>query len=514
MESTSKLLAIDIGSTKVCAIIAEVRGDDVRLIGAGVEKSQGLKKGSITNIELAARSIKSAFENAKRVAGAFDTNAIVSISGALTKGIDSHGIVNVPNGEITIAEIKRVMQTAQYNAQIPSDYDILHVLPYNFKVDEHDYVEDPLGMNASRLEAFVHIIITPKSNFNNLKRAVESANLKVSKIVLDSYASYISTVNDDEKNLGCAVIDLGGDTSSFVIHAAGNSIRHAGFLAVGSTHITNDLSMALHTPVYIAEKVKITYGNLNFFSDDLIELPVIGDENSTHEVSLDIVGQVIHARTTETLELIEEHINNSGLRRDVGAGFVLTGGLTKLEGVRELAMNIFQAPVRLAKPIDISGLFNDLKDPSFSSTIGLMLYSTGNYSLYEFDSNGDMLYNEDSVEEQRVTSRDVSLSDIGPGSLGGVSRARQPVQPPQPTMPQPNMPQPPQYSGRTNQPPNRVQQPNIGNSGSFGGIQPIENELPNNNYYQNVQLNKKSGDKNQNENSQLSKLWQWVTQLF
>jgi cell division protein FtsA len=526
LESGKKLLAIDIGSTKVCAIIAEVRGESVRLIGAGVEKSQGLKKGSITNIELASRSIKSAFEYAKRVAGTFDTEAVVSISGALTRGLDSHGIVNVPNGEITIQEIKRVMQTAQYNAQVPSDYDILHVLPYNFKVDEQDYVEDPLGMNASRLEAFVHIIITPKSNFNNLKKAVEGANLQVSKIVLDSYASYISTINGDEKTLGAAVVDLGGDTSSFVIHASGNSIRYAGFLSVGSTNVTNDLSMALHTPVHIAENVKTTYGNLNFFSDDLIELPVIGDENSTHEVSLDIVGQVIHARVAETLDLVAKQINDSGLRQDIGAGFVLTGGLTKLEGVRELAMNVLDAPVRLAKPKDVGGLFNDLRDPSFSSTIGLIIYSTGGHSLYEFDSNGTMLYNEDSVEQHRASSREISLDNIGPNSFGNSGR---PTMPPPPAQPQQMIGDfGSQQSSQHSQPyqqQRHPQQQQHNNSRDFGRAtpqqrdlsmdQPIRDELPKNNYYQDINRLRDSGsNRNKNQNSQVSKLWQWVTQLF
>ncbi len=521
MESSKNILAIDVGSTKVCAIIAEEKGHsgDVRIIGAGVEKSQGLKRGSITNIDLASKSIKSAFEDAKRVAGTFETEAIVSISGAYAKSIDSTGIVNVPNGEIGLVEIDRVMQTARYNANVPSDYDILHILPYNFKVDEQDFVEDPLGMNASRLEAFVHIIVTPKSNYNNLKRAVESAGLKVKNIVLNSYASYIATVNHDERSLGVGVIDMGGNTSSFVIQASGNAIRHNGFLGVGSNHITNDLSMALHTPVTVAENVKTTYGNLNFYSDDLIELPVIGDEHSTHEVSLDIVGQVIHARVAETLELIAQQIDASGLRQDIGGGFVLTGGLTKLDGVRELAMQIFDAPIRLAKPKHISGLFESLRDPAFSTSIGLIMYSTGHYSLYEFDSNGKMRYNEDSVEQNQIPNQ-ISLDNISPQSFQRT--VQQQNQRPEPRR------EAPQYS-------NNQQQPNIGMGAiptmgippQGGGNnsnkpqkgpqqqQPIGGELKQTDYYDQMKggngLNLQPG---KNQNSAVSKMWQWVTQLF
>jgi len=519
LEGNKNILAIDVGSTKVCAIIAEEKGKgSVRIIGAGVEKSQGLKRGSITNIDLASKSIKSAFEDAKRVAGTFETEAVVSISGAYAKSITSSGIVNVPNGEIGLTEIDRVMQTARYNANVPSDYDILHILPYNFKVDEQDFVEDPLGMNASRLEVYVHIIITPKSNFNNLKRAVETAGLKVKNIVLNSYASYIATVNHDEKSLGVVVIDMGGNTSSFVIQAGGNAVRYQGFLGVGSNHITNDLSMALHTPVTVAENVKTTYGNLNFVSDDLIELPVIGDENSTHEVSLDVVGEVIYARVAETLELLTQQINASGLRREIGAGFVLTGGLTKLDGIRELAMQIFDAPVRLAKPKHISGLFESLRDPAFSTSIGLIMYSTGSYSLYEFDSNGDMRYNEESVEQSQIPNS-ISLDNIAPRSF------------------QKTIEEPPHQDGFTAR---REVSSNNFNSTQYGGgaipsinsemtppvtknrdsgfqqhpqEQPIGEELRSTNYYTQM---KDNGivQPGQNQNSAVSKMWQWVTQLF
>jgi cell division protein FtsA len=385
------ILAIDIGSTKICAIIAEI-GDDnsAQIIGAGISKAQGLRKGSITNIELASKSIKNALNDAKRVAGTDLKSAIVSISGAYTKSLNSSGIVNIPDKEITLKEINRVMHTSLYNANIPNEFEVLHALPYNFKVDDQDFIEDPLGMNASRLEVETHIITTVKSNLNNLRKAVKAAGVDVEGVVLSGYASAIAVLNLDEKELGAAVVDMGGNTSNIVIHS-GHAIRYNDFLGVGSNHITNDLSMALHTPLQTADNVKMNYGSLYAPSNDLIELPVIGDENATHEVSLEVVHNVIYARVEETLMIIAQSIEKSGLRDQLGAGIVLTGGFTKIEGLRELAVAILDnMPVRLAKPSDMGGLFDTLRDPSYSGAVGLIKYSAGGYTRYEIDVNKRM----------------------------------------------------------------------------------------------------------------------------
>lgn len=404
------VLALDIGSTKICAIIAETNEDDIKIIGAGMSKAQGLKKGSITNIDQASKSIKHAINDAKRVAGTNFSKSIVSISGAYTKSLNSSGIVNIPNKEIGIKEINRVMNTALYNANIPAEYEVLHALPYNFKVDDQDFIEDPLGMNASRLEVEAHIVTTQKSNLNNLRKAVKASGIQVESIVLSGYASSIAVLNDDEKELGVAVIDLGGSTSNLVVHS-GNSIRHNDFLGVGSNHITNDLSMALHTPLSVADSVKITHGNLHSPSSDLIELPVIGDEENTHEVSLEVVYNVIYARVEETLMILAQSIEKSGLKEQIGAGIVLTGGFTKLEGMRDLAVSIFDnMPVRLAKPNECDGLFDTLKDPSYSTAIGLLFYHNGKFTPYEIDSNKKMRH----ASEPKTTSENISLSDIAP----------------------------------------------------------------------------------------------------
>ncbi len=382
------LLAIDIGSTKICAIIAQIDNDDsISITGAGVTKAQGLKRGSITNIELASRSIKSAVEDAKRVAGSDVKSAIVSMSGAYTKSLNSNGIVNIQSKEISFKEIERVMHTSLYNANIPNEYEVLHALPFNFKVDDQDFIEDPLGMNASRLEVETHIITTQKSNLNNLKKAVHGAGIEVENIVLNAYASSIAVLNDDEKELGVAVIDMGGNTSNIAIHS-GNSIRYNEFLGVGSNHVTSDLSMALHTPLNVADEVKLTYGSLTNQSNELIEIPVIGDLESTHEVSLDVVHNVIYARVEETLMILAQFIENSGLKDQIGAGVVLTGGFSQMEGIRDLAVATFGSiPVRLARPKEMDGLFDNLRTAEFSSAIGLVMYAAHAYTPYEIDAN-------------------------------------------------------------------------------------------------------------------------------
>jgi len=401
------VLAIDIGSTKICAIIAEVSDDNsIAITGAGTSKAQGLKKGSITNIELASKSIKAALNDAQRVSGSNVKSAIVSISGAYTKSLNSNGIVNIQNKEVTFKEIERVMQTSLYNANIPNEYDVLHALPFNFKVDDQDFIEDPLGMNASRLEVDTHIITTQKSNLNNLKKAVLGAGVEVENVVLNGYASSIATLNDDEKELGVAIIDMGGNTSNITIHS-GNAIRYNDFLGVGSNHVTSDLSMALHTPLNVADSVKLDYGSLLTPSSDLIELPIIGDESTTHEVSLEVVHNVIYARVEETLMILAQFIENSGLKDKIGAGVVLTGGFSQMDGIRDLAIATFgSVPVRLAKPREMDGLFDNLRSAEYSTAIGLVMYGASSYTQYEIDVNKKVRHtNEIPIKDEFVDFR-------------------------------------------------------------------------------------------------------------
>jgi len=397
---STTILGIDIGSTKICAIIAEHSEKGIKILGSGIAKSKGLKKGVITNIEHASKSIKSALNDAKRVAGIPYEKVIVSVSGAFTKGVDSYGVINVPGGEIGIKEINRAIQMADHNANISNDYEKLHLLPFNFKVDEQEYIEDPLGMSGNRLEVQAHIIAVQKSALGNLKKAIKAAGLEADNMVLNGYASSIAVLKDDEKELGAAVIDMGGATCNLVIHS-GNSIRYNDFLGVGSNNVTNDLSMALHTPLQAAEEIKIHFKELKESGREVIELPSIGDETHKNEVSLEIIHNVIYARIEETLMILAKSIEESGFKDSIGS-IVLTGGFTEFDSLRDIAENIFDdKPVRLAKPNETEGFFEDLKAPSFSTAVGLILYGAGKFTPYEIDSNNKLRYKDEKIEPSK-----------------------------------------------------------------------------------------------------------------
>ncbi|PAF50533.1 cell division protein FtsA [Helicobacter sp. 13S00477-4] len=399
------ILGIDIGSSKICSVIAEVKDGLPQIIGTGTQKSQGIKKGVIVNIELASRAIKSSVIDAKRMAGLDNINkAIVSISGAYTKSINSSGVVNIPSSEIGIKEIGRVLETALYNASIPSEYEVIHVLPYKFKLDDQDFIEDPMGMNGARLEIFVHIVTVQRTSLENLKKSVRLAGVEIENVVLSAYAASIAVLSDDEKELGVACIDIGGSTCELMIYE-GNSMKYNDFLGVGSHHITSDLAMVLNTHIAAAEAVKINYGNLipNEEIPQKIEVPSIGTDDAKHCIFLESIQEVIHSRVVETLGILAKSIAKSGLKDQLGAGVVLTGGMLNMAGIREIAGAIFQRmPIRIAKPIEILGLFDELKDPANSVAIGLIWYGAGKYTNYEKDSEKNIRYKKDKINTDPI----------------------------------------------------------------------------------------------------------------
>jgi cell division protein FtsA len=383
------ILAIDVGSYKTTAIIAnyDELTDELSISGVGIAKSKGVKRGAITNIDLASKSIKQALNDAKRVAGVNINKAIVSISSAYTKSIKSNGIVNVPGNEITLKEINRAIQTALYNATVPNDYVILQALPYDFKVDDLNEIEDPAGMSGSRLEVSLHLIIAQKSGVENLKKTFKQAGLEIENIVAAGYASGLAVLKEDEKELGVAVIDIGATTSDLAIFT-NKALRHTDFLPVGSHHITNDLSMALHTPLADAEEIKINFGKYVKEEKELIEISVIGNEEEKQKASLTTITQVISARIEETFLLLNKEIEVSGLQSKIGAGIVLTGGFTNFYNIKDIAYQFFKGlPVRVGYPKEMEGLFENLRAPEYSCAIGLLLYGKKEGLTYEIDSN-------------------------------------------------------------------------------------------------------------------------------
>ena len=387
------ILAIDIGSFKTAAVIAnyDEEIDELSISGLGIAPSKGIKRGTIINIDNAAKSIKQAYLDAKRIAGVDIKKAIINVSTSYTKSIVSFGIVNVPENEIKIKEINRAIQMALHNANIPKDYEILQAIPFNFKVDEMSDIEDPLGMSGSRLEVSVHIIAIQKSGLDNIKKTVKQAGLEIENLVSSVYASGLSILKEDEKELGVSVIDIGATTSDLGIFI-NKALRHTDTLGVGSHHITNDLSIALHTPLADAEYIKLNFEELIKNGEDLIEISVIGNEEEKQKASLEAITQIISARIEETFLLLKKEIENSGLKSKIGAGVVLTGGFTNFYNVKEIASEFFDGmPVRIGYPKEINGLFENLKKPEFACVLGLILYGIRDGINYEIDSNNQFI---------------------------------------------------------------------------------------------------------------------------
>ena len=383
------ILAIDIGSAKTAAVIAnyDKQTTELSISGVGIAHSKGIKRGTIVNIDNAAKSIKQAFLDAKRIAGVDVKKAIISVSTSYTKSIISYGIVNIPGNEIKIKEVNRAIQLALHNANIPKDYTVLQAIPYNFKVDDLSEIEDPLGMSGSRLEVSVHIIAIQKSGLENIKKTIAQAGLEIENLVSSPYASGLSTLKEDEKELGVAIIDIGATTSDLGIFT-NKSFRYTNTLGVGSHHITNDLSIALHTPLTDAELIKLNFEKLVKNEEELIDISVIGNEHEKQKASLEAITQIMSARIEETFLLLRKEIEDSGLKNKIGTGIVLTGGFTNFYNAREIASQFFEGlPVRIGLPKEIGGLFENLKMPQYSCVLGLILYGIREGINYEIDSN-------------------------------------------------------------------------------------------------------------------------------
>jgi cell division protein FtsA len=391
----SILLAIDIGSTDVTAIIAKNDLDyKINILGTGIEASDGINKGLITNIELASKSIQNAVLKARRSTSEPIESTVVAISGSYTKGIRSMGSVNVPNGIITEHEINQVMQMALYNATIVPEYEVVHVLPIFFKVDDSADVDNPLNMNGARLEVSVYIVTAKRTALTNLKSAFKESNIEITNFVLNGYATAISVLDEQQNKFGSLVINIGSTTTEFVCYK-GSSILYTDFIPVGSNHITNDLSVMLHTPHNAAELIKIKYGSLlsnNSEDDQLaikkIKIPRIGDEQVTEEISLVDIRNIIHARVEETLILVKQKLSRSGIADNLDAGIVITGGMSKLKGIRELATLVFEnQPVKVANPKNIKNGYMNFDDSAMATIVGLLFYSLDKNRNFELDSN-------------------------------------------------------------------------------------------------------------------------------
>ena len=408
----NSILAIDIGTTSITCVVAQNDlNDKINILGIGKSASEGIKKGAIVDIQSASISIKNAVNVARSSSSAKITDTLVSISGIHTKSIRSNGFINIPSGHITKKEITQVLTMALYDASIIPNYEVIHVIPLYFKIDDNNTIDNPLNMNGSRLEVYANIITAKKTSLNNIQNALKESNLEVSNFVLSSYASTIATLKEDQKNLGTAVIDLGGSTSELAIFK-NKSLTYNEVVAIGSESITKDLSIMLHTPLSAANEVKKQYSTLllkNVDDDNIItkvKVPLLGNEIELQEVSLDLIQPLVHARVEEILCLVNDKFEQSGLK-DTVSGVVLTGGMSKIPGIDSLCQQIFSnLPVKISNPTNIQNGYINFEDPSYSTVVGLLFYALDANVHFELNSNKQLrqkLHTAEIIKEEVTT---------------------------------------------------------------------------------------------------------------
>jgi len=413
-NNSKYILAVDIGSTKICSVIAENKDGEINIIGTGISKAQGFKKGSITSIETSSRSIKVSIEDAKRVAGTIVKSATISLSAIHTKTTNSRGLVNITSGNISIKEIDRVMDSALYNANISNDYEVIHAIPYNFTVDENSFVDDPMGMNGTRLEVSVHIVMAKKSIINDLTQILKRVGLSVDNFVLDGYASSLSVLDEEDKELGVALVDLGGSSANIIVYE-GNNISFNETIPIGSTNITNDLYMILRTPLQVAEALKTQYGTLDTIKDKEISVKIpITNSSATENIKLVYIQKIIEARVHEIFKHIKSKLESANINQTkLKAGIVLTGGLTNLKGFKNYAIKeLGTRSIKIGMPKRDSSSLLQFKDQSMSTVIGLVLYAFEESREYEIDSKNKLRYkpsNDDNRVKHFTTEENVNL---------------------------------------------------------------------------------------------------------
>lgn len=370
------IVGLDIGTTKVCAVVGEVTDDGVDVIGIGSNASRGMRKGVIVNIEATVDSIKRAVEEAELMAGCDIHSVYAAISGSHIRGDNSHSIVSVKNKIINEKDIERVIDGASA-VVMPMDREIIHVIPQEFIVDNQDGITEPLGMAGVKFEANVHIVTASVSCMQNIIKCANRCGLNVNDIVLGPLASAEASLSEDEKELGVVVIDIGGGTTDMVIYAGG-SIAHTAVIPIGGNHVTNDLAVGLRTPAIEAEKIKQKHGCALaelVQKDETIDVPSVGGRKP-RVLSRQILAEIIEPRVEEVFALVKKEIARSTLEDHIASGVVLTGGASVMEGTPELAEQVFDFPVRRATPRSIGGLVDVVKSPMYATGVGLVIYGS------------------------------------------------------------------------------------------------------------------------------------------
>lgn len=377
-EKEQIVVGLDIGTTKICAVVGEISGDEINIVGIGTHPSIGLRKGVVVNIESTVESIKKAVEEAELMAGCEISSVYAGIAGGHITGFNSRGIVAVKSSEITELDVGRVIDAARAVA-IPMDREVIHVLPQEFIVDDEAGIQNPVGMAGVRLEAKIHIVTGAVTSAHNIVKCANRSGLDVCDIVLESLASGEAVLTEEEKELGTGLIDLGGGTSDLAIFCNKN-IRHTFVLSLGGNNLTNDLAIGLHAPLGEAEKIKKKYGTCvakNISSEETIEVPGMGGRKP-RKLPRQILGEILEPRMEEIFTLINREIYRAGMEKLISSGIVLTGGSALLNDVTEVAESVFNFPTRLGKPMGISGLVDVVNNPMYATGVGLVIYGAKN----------------------------------------------------------------------------------------------------------------------------------------
>ncbi len=369
------IVGLDIGTSKVVAIVGEVTEDNhIEIVGIGSHPSRGLKKGVVVNIESTVQSIQRAVEEAELMAGCEIHSVYTGIAGSHIRSLNSTGIVAIRDEEVTASDVERVIDAARAVA-IPADQRILHVLPQEFIIDNQEGIMEPVGISGVRLEAKVHLVTGAVSAAQNITKCVRRCALEVDDIILEQLASSYSVLTEDEKGLGVCLVDIGGGTTDIAVFTDG-SIRHTAVIPIAGDQVTNDIAVALRTPTQHAEEIKIRFGcALAQLAnpDESIEVPGVGDR-PPRRLARQTLAEVVEPRYEELFTLIQAELRRSGFEDLVAAGVVMTGGSSKMEGVIELAEEVFHMPVRLGLPQNISGLADVVRNPIHATGVGLLLY--------------------------------------------------------------------------------------------------------------------------------------------
>ncbi len=368
------IVGLDIGTTKICAIVGEVSSEGIDIVGIGTHPSRGLRKGVVVNIESTVASIKKAVEEAELMAGCGISSVFAGIAGGHIKGLNSHGVIAVKDGEVKESDVKRVIDAARAVA-IPMDREVLHILPQEFIIDDQDGIKQPIGMSGVRLEAKVHIVTGAATSAQNIVKCANQGGLDVNDIVLEQLASAEAVLSPDEKDLGVAIIDIGGGTSDIAIFIEG-SIRHTAVLSLGGDHLTNDIAIGLRTPTDEAEKIKKKYScamSSMVGKDDTINVPSMGGRKP-RTLSRQLLADIIEPRVEEIFSLVKNEITRSGYEDLLASGIVITGGSSLMDGMPELGEQIFNLPVRRGLPQGIGGLVDVVNSPIYATGVGLVIH--------------------------------------------------------------------------------------------------------------------------------------------